>query len=164
MKENTALYYLASAILVFALAGCLNFDFSGPLIKYTPDPPPAPSERVHWVDYEDEYVRTLPFEHEGCILFYAKNELSCGECDRMDMVFKNQDIVYLLNNDFLPIEATDDLPDWEKAVARLGVEITPMIIVFDSAHDKVLFAHEGTAVPEKVFLEMLFGASKKCKE
>lgn len=140
-------------ILWVFIAGCIagGFDVTQPLITIAPGPAHEPVERVHWLDYNSEEVIALPRTASGqCVFFYFKNELSCWECDALDESFKDKRIVSLLNQHFISYKATDNMPDFESGLKKLGAEDTPYIIIikFDIAeqHPVRVLSHYSGAI------------------
>lgn len=164
-----------SVLILIFLSGCAfgGWDISNVrsgIFKAPQDESAEVQERVNWEDYSDSIVQILPFEYHGCMLLYLKHELSCGECDSMDETFKDPEVVSLLNDgDFIAIKATDDMKDWEKAIARTNTKIIPSIHIMTMGTSlELIFSHEGTAILPRAarlggFIGILKEASKKCR-
>ena len=147
-------------LLIFALSGCFpHFNLSDPLIDDRKLPPRV--EKISWLDYDDEYVSKIPFNHDGCVLYYLKSEVICEQCDEMDKTFEDPEVAFL-SNKFLTIKATSDMPDWEKAIKRINIKLTPSILIMKKT--KFLFFHEDYAIPPKFFVYILRKILPECKK
>jgi len=149
-------------ILWMFIAGCAvgGFDISQPLVKLRPEAVERVPERVDWLDYSEAAGLA---QEEACILYYFKTEQPCGQCDLMDQTFKNQEAVYLLNNNFITYKGTDDLPDGEKEIANMPGDVPAISIVAGGAAPRAIFGHsEGNAIPLREFIGILKESLGKC--
>ncbi|MAE87254.1 MAG: hypothetical protein CMB80_31260 [Flammeovirgaceae bacterium] len=147
------------------IAGCAagGFDITQPLVTLVPEPREGPTERVHWLEYNDEEVRGLPRTADRCIFFYFKTELSCWECDALDKSLKDMWVVHLLNQNFINYKATDDMEDFERGRSRMGVIDVPHVFIVKMDPPELLASHSGP-INTSGLIGMISGTLSHCKE
>ena len=140
---NHLLFKIFVCLSLLILPGCGGggFDITRPWVTLTPSERHIDEYRVTWVDYDKAEIAELPhMGYRGCIFVYFTTAIGCGpDCIITEDSFRDQEIVYALNEFYMRYRVDEYNPDWEEALQRFGVKDIPhtFIIKFNAPDDIV---------------------------